>query len=88
MVGPFGGHETVTGFAVTPFVGFVDPAFVPKPDPVEVAEVFEAPLSFLMDPANRVRHRYERRGVERHYYAMPWQFRPAPICRASPTLHS
>jgi hypothetical protein len=25
-----------------------------------------------MDPANRARHRYERQGVERHYYAMPW----------------
>jgi 8-oxo-dGTP pyrophosphatase MutT (NUDIX family) len=72
MVGPFGGHETVTGFAVTPFVGFVDPAFVPKPDPVEVAEVFEAPLSFLMDPANREKHHREWNGTRRYFYAMPW----------------
>jgi len=38
----------------------------------EVDEVFETPLDFLMDPANRMRHRYDRQGVQRHYYAMPW----------------
>lgn len=42
-----------SGFRVTPFVGIIDPAgFQPKADPREVAEVFEAPLSFFLDPAN------------------------------------
>lgn len=42
-----------SGFRVTPFVGIIDPSgFQPKADPREVAEVFEAPLSFFLDPAN------------------------------------
>lgn len=44
--------KTFTGFHVTPVVGFVDPAFAPKPNPDEVAEVFETPFEFLMDAAN------------------------------------
>ena len=42
-----------SGFRVTPFVGIIDPAgFHAKADPREVAEVFEAPLSFFLDPKN------------------------------------
>lgn len=47
--------KTLTGFHVTPVVGFVDPAFAPKPNPDEVAEVFETPFDFLMDAANHQR---------------------------------
>jgi 8-oxo-dGTP pyrophosphatase MutT (NUDIX family) len=46
---------TLTGFHVTPVVGFIDPAFVARPSPHEVAEVFETPFAFLMDAANHVR---------------------------------
>jgi 8-oxo-dGTP pyrophosphatase MutT (NUDIX family) len=72
IIGTLDQYQTSTGFRVTPFVGVIDPRWRPLPDPNEVEQVFETPLDFLMDPANRVRHRYERRGVERHYYAMPW----------------
>lgn len=42
-----------SGFRVTPFVGMIDPnGFNPHADPREVAEVFEAPLAFFLDPAN------------------------------------
>lgn len=41
---------TLTGFRVLPTVVLVDPGFVPRPDPSEVAEVFEVPLALLMDP--------------------------------------
>jgi hypothetical protein len=37
---------------VLPLVAMVDPEFVPRPDPGEVAEVFEVPLDYLLDPAN------------------------------------
>jgi len=37
-----------------------------------VAEVFEVPLAFLLDPANHQRNRLVHDGVERHYYAMPY----------------
>jgi 8-oxo-dGTP pyrophosphatase MutT (NUDIX family) len=64
---------TGTGFAVTPVVGLVMPPFTLMPDPFEVAEVFEVPLAFLMDPA-----RHERRIVatplgERTFYAIPYR---------------
>jgi 8-oxo-dGTP pyrophosphatase MutT (NUDIX family) len=75
IVGAIDSHETGTGYAVTPYVGFVDPGFAPRPDPSEVAEVFEPPLAFLMDPANRRVDRREWRGRMRAYYAMPWQGR-------------
>jgi 8-oxo-dGTP pyrophosphatase MutT (NUDIX family) len=68
-------YETVSAFHVTPVVAFVEPGFVLKPDPREVAEVFETPLAFLMDPANhQTRHR-EWRGGRRSYYAMPYENR-------------
>jgi 8-oxo-dGTP pyrophosphatase MutT (NUDIX family) len=43
---------TITGFRVSPLVAMIDPEFVPRPDPGEVAEVFEVPLDYLLDPAN------------------------------------
>lgn len=65
-------YRTGTGFEVTPVVGLVTPPFELLPDPFEVAEVFEVPLSFLLDPANHQRHRLEVRGQDREYYAMPY----------------
>ncbi len=65
-------YETSTSFSVTPFVGLVDPRFQPILDDNEVAEVFETPLSFLMDPANHQRHSREWMGRRREFYAMPW----------------
>jgi len=46
---------TITGFRVLPLVGIVDPGFVPHPDPSEVAEVFEVPLDYLLEPRNLLR---------------------------------
>ncbi|MBO9352617.1 CoA pyrophosphatase [Bordetella petrii] len=67
-------YLTSTGFSITPVVSLVRPGFTLAPDSFEVAEVFEVPLAFLMDPAN---HRLYRAplpdGRERQYYAMPWQ---------------
>jgi len=63
-------YPTGTGFLVTPFVGFVDPRFRPVPDPVEVAEVFEAPLDFLMDRTNHERESYTREGETRQFYVI------------------
>ena len=46
----------MTGFRVTPVVGWVEPPFTLFPDPVEVADMFEVPLAFVLDPANQQRH--------------------------------
>lgn len=66
-------YRTGTGFSVTPVVGLVRPPFDLNPDSYEVAEVFETPLAFLLDPANHQRHSMEIGGLLRHYYAMPYE---------------
>jgi 8-oxo-dGTP pyrophosphatase MutT (NUDIX family) len=72
LVGRLATHETVTRFAVTPFVGHVDPGFVPRAEPAEVEEVFEVPLGFLADPANLLVHGRRWQGGWRSYYAIPY----------------
>lgn len=63
---------TITGFRVIPVVAVVDPAFVAVPQPDEVAEVFEVPLEFLMDPANLRTVDLEHRGRIRHVLEYTW----------------
>lgn len=65
-------YRTGTGFRVTPVVALVRPPFDLQPDPFEVAEVFEVPLAFLLDPNNHQRHSVHLRGALRHYFAMPY----------------
>lgn len=65
VVGFLDAYETATGFLVTPVVGLVTPGFRLRPDRFEVAEAFEAPLSFLLDPAN---HRVKSRAVKGKRY--------------------
>jgi 8-oxo-dGTP pyrophosphatase MutT (NUDIX family) len=73
LLGPLDSYRTGTGFRVYPFVGRItDPEWQAVPDPSEVDEVFETPLDFLMDEINHRRHAYERDGMTRHFWAMPW----------------
>lgn len=68
-------YRTGTGFLVTPVVGWVEMPVAFTPDPFEVADVFEVPFRFLMDPAN---HRVESaffRGRMRTYYALSFEGR-------------
>ncbi|ETF02287.1 NUDIX hydrolase [Advenella kashmirensis W13003] len=65
---------TGTGFLLRPYVGWLDGTIEIKTDKVEVAEVFQVPLAFLMDPANhRLHHAIQPDGKERYYYSMPWK---------------
>jgi 8-oxo-dGTP pyrophosphatase MutT (NUDIX family) len=66
-------YRTGTGFSIMPVVGLVHPPLNLKLDDFEVAEAFETPLSFLLDPANCLRHKIEYQGSMREYYAMPWE---------------
>lgn len=65
-------YRTGTGFRVTPVVALVKPPFELALDAFEVAEAFEVPLSFLLDPANHQRHSLHYRGALRHFFAMPY----------------
>ncbi len=64
-------YLTSTGYVVSLFVGRLPADFVPRADPREVAETFETPLSFLMNPAHHLRHERSYQGHLRAYYAMP-----------------
>ena len=66
-------YVTRTGFAITPVVGLLTPPFDVTPDAHEVAEVFEVPLDFLMDPAHHQRRSRPFEGRTRYYYAMPYR---------------
>lgn len=66
---------TITGYCVTPVLGLVPPDLPLKPHEHEVADWFEAPLSFLLEPANQRRMTAEFQGRTRHYYQIDWQGR-------------
>jgi 8-oxo-dGTP pyrophosphatase MutT (NUDIX family) len=68
-------YETVSGYRVTPVVGWIEPPFDLRPDPVEVADVFEVPLAFLLDPENQLRHFRMMGAMRRDYWAIPWRDR-------------
>ena len=72
ILGRLPDYRTVTGYCVTPIVGWTEPPLTFRPDPDEVADVFEVPLAFLLDASN---HRHESaffRGRQRKYWAMPY----------------
>jgi len=75
VVGTADPYRTITGFDVMPVVGVIPPDLAFTPAEHEVAEVFEAPLRFVLDPANQRRASQEWRGVMRHYIQIDWQGR-------------
>lgn len=64
--------RTHTGFHVDPVVAIVRPGFELTIDEREVADAFEVPLAFLMDPANHRLSSRQRNGRERYFYEMPY----------------
>ncbi len=73
VVGQLPTYTTGTMFIVTPVVALVDPAHGLALNPGEVADAFEVPLAFLMDPAHHRRHAIEVDGLRREWFSMPWQ---------------
>nr|WP_217704172.1 CoA pyrophosphatase [Schlegelella koreensis] len=73
VLGCLPAYTTGTGFVVTPVVALVDPSITLSIDPFEVAEVFEVPLAFLMDPRHHRRHAVEVAAVRREFLSMPWE---------------
>ncbi len=75
VIGQLPVYTTVTRFVVTPVVALVQPPFELALDSFEVADAFEVPLAYLMNPANHRRHVFTWEGGERQFISMPW---PAP----------
>lgn len=72
ILGELPSHETVTSYRVTPFVGLIEDPSGLVPEAGEVAEIFDVPLSHVVDPS---RYRVEGRrwqGRRRHYFAVPY----------------
>ena len=76
-------YTTITGYAVTPVIAMIDPDAPLRPQPSEVAEVFEVPLDFLMNPAHHELRTWDTQTglgalglapvpTRRSFYAMPW----------------
>lgn len=72
IVGAIEPYRTVTGYVVTPVLGVIPPDLPLQPHEHEVAELFEAPLAFVLDAANQQRRSALFRGRERHYYEIDW----------------
>jgi 8-oxo-dGTP pyrophosphatase MutT (NUDIX family) len=68
-------YRTVTGYLVTPVVGVIAPDLPLQPHEYEVADWFEAPMAYLLDPANHQRRSALFAGKERHYYEIDWNGR-------------
>jgi 8-oxo-dGTP pyrophosphatase MutT (NUDIX family) len=75
IVGRLDTWVTGTGFEITPVVGLVRFPYPSRPDPFEVADIFEVPLDFVIDPLNHQRHSREWKGATRTFFVLPYQNR-------------
>jgi 8-oxo-dGTP pyrophosphatase MutT (NUDIX family) len=75
VIGPMEPYRTVTGYVVTPVLGVVPPDLPLAPHEPEVADWFEAPLGFLLEPRRQVRQSALFKGRQRHYYEIMWNER-------------
>jgi 8-oxo-dGTP pyrophosphatase MutT (NUDIX family) len=72
VLGTLPTYVTGSAFIITPVVALVTPGFQLQPNPEEVADVFEVPLSYLMNPANHRRHEMAFDGGIRQWLSMPY----------------
>jgi 8-oxo-dGTP pyrophosphatase MutT (NUDIX family) len=73
VIGRLAHYVSRNGHGITPVVGLVAPPFTLRRNPEEVAEIFEVPLAFLLDPANHLRHTQQSDGRLRSYFAIQYQ---------------
>ncbi len=72
VLGTLPTYVTGTAYIITPVVALVRPGFEIQPNPGEVADVFEVPLAYLMNPAHHRRHEFEFDGITRQWLSMPY----------------
>jgi len=72
ILGRLGCWRIRTGYIIYPVIGMIELPVVLKPDPSEVAEIFEVPLSFLLNPKNHKPHIVEYDGQRHEFVAMPY----------------
>ena len=72
VIGAADRYRTITGFEVTPVLGVIAPDLPLKPQPNEVAAIFEVPLHHILHPRHQIVRTVEWRGRERSYYEIEW----------------
>lgn len=73
VIGQLPLYVTGSAFHITPVVALISPGFTLKANPYEVADIFEVPLAFLMNPAHHRHHQVDWQGVQRQWLSMPYQ---------------
>ena len=73
LVGTLGEYRTVSGYVITPVIGVIPPDLQLQPRQSEVAGWFEAPLGYLLNPANQRVEKTVFGGRERHYWVIEWE---------------
>ena len=73
ILGRLGHYVTRAGYRITPVVGLVQPPLALQQNTDEVAEIFEVPLAFLLDPRNHLTHTHQSAGRLRHYFALQYK---------------
>lgn len=72
VIGQMPIYTTGTQFIVTPVIALVDPGYRLNVNAFEVADAFEVPLDFLMNPAHHRRHAFDFQGARREWFSMPY----------------
>ncbi len=75
VLGRLDTYITGTGYEIVPVVGLVRAPFSLRPDPEEVTESFEVPLSFILDRANHKRETRQLSDVMRTFFVLPYESR-------------
>jgi 8-oxo-dGTP pyrophosphatase MutT (NUDIX family) len=75
VAGAIDDYRTVTGYVVTPVIGVIPPDLSLQPHELEVADWFEAPLAYLLDPSNQQLQTAVFAGRERRYWQIEWNGR-------------
>lgn len=73
IVGESDLYRTGSGYEITPVIGMIPPDITLEPNPHEVAAWFEAPLDFVLDPANQIEREREWKGGLVRYWEINWQ---------------
>lgn len=73
VIGPGDAYRTGSGYEVTPVLATVPADIAITPNPDEVARWFEAPLDYVLNPANQIARAVEWEGATRHYVEILWQ---------------
>lgn len=72
VFGQLAPYRTVTKYEITPVVAALSPGFTAVAEPAEVEEIFEVPLSFILDRSNHQKQSADYKGQTRYFYTMPY----------------